>query len=204
MSKIEFLNVARTGSGFKIKYRPNAPLDEGEILTADKKSVPHPNLIEAMQGITPHLVALCEFVSTKDIKQLKVDPKILLDYEFTGYEVIGSTDDPGFKLHGNKTLSTGRTITFKSPGTRFIEGDKTAYQFIDDLKERFSTLEKELLAYLKGKKGKKVQTEMFAEEEEQPKSKEKASLGKSKEVKALPASTTKPTAGKNAPAKTKK
>lgn len=95
----------------------------------------HPDLLEALDALTPHIENICEWTDGGD-------------YTTTGF-VIGG-DGAGVTLIGQKETRTGKVVNITTPFTKF-DPDAEQYSDCNELSEAVWNVVREAQLYLEGK-----------------------------------------------------
>lgn len=126
----------------------------------------HPDCRAAFKALAIHLALLCDYISTKQIKEIdKYDPVHSEKFNVTGVSIGGGEGEEGVVLTGHKITAKGKAVILNSPFTRFEEADDTAYRYVDDLRAKVDAVINEAKAYMDGKRGEDPQGKLEFEEE---------------------------------------
>lgn len=140
-------------------HRPEAD-STTTIGSESRKSIVHADLKTALQACRIHLGLLCDFISTKQLKDInEYNPDIVERFHVTAISISGSEDDQGVTLTGHKIIEkNGKALILNSPYTRFEENPETAYKYIEDLRTCVNDVMSEVRQYMDGSKlGEEVQ-----------------------------------------------
>jgi hypothetical protein len=132
-----------------------------------RKANIHQDLRNAFASLRIHFAILCDFISTRMVRDVtKFDVALVKDFNVHGLSIGGDEDDQGFQLTGTKTLPNGKVITINTAFQRFDEDDKTQYKYIGDLTTKIDVIKSEVLEYMDGKHAPDPQQSLFPGETE--------------------------------------
>lgn len=109
----------------------------------------HEDLRKAFESLTPHLAILDDaFKLLKDIETFeeKAEHEIIYGYFITGFKVMGTDENIGYVLVGDKSVSQGG-IAFETPKVTITSG----YEYYSKLKEAIEHVRNEVFLYMNGK-----------------------------------------------------
>lgn len=135
--------------------------EEGNSISTDwvKKSKyeVHEDLLKALKGLLPHMVALCEFTEYILIEQA---PEILLKgFDINQVSWGGNGEYSGVTLCGKKELKQNRVLNLVSPFCMF-DCENPFYDYGFELASKVAILEQEIILYLGGKYATSKQIEL--------------------------------------------
>jgi hypothetical protein len=114
------------------------------------RDIPHPHLINAYKGLAVHAAIIAEFIPAFEIDNIKKPEHEDLDrYNVTGYHISGEDRDQ-LVLTGQKTLKTGKILTFNTPILRMTEDGDNAYKFAVELHEAVEKCQDRVRDFLNG------------------------------------------------------
>jgi len=127
-------------------------------VSEDHKAPVHIDLKSRFKSLSPHLGLLCDYLSTRQIKDINnYDPELVESFIVTGISIGGGDDNDGIILSGYKLTKSGRAIILNTPFTLIEEVEETRYRYMDSLMEKVKELIKEVELYLGGKRGEEPQ-----------------------------------------------
>ncbi|WP_417867990.1 hypothetical protein [Xanthomarina gelatinilytica] len=137
----------------------------------DSDAIVHDDLINAFQRLVPHFALLTEQVPESEVESIILNGKeipedLLQKIKVTGITVGGTGESEGITISGAKRLSNGKMVNFNTPFTKWEEVDE-GYRFISELINVLEDLKDEVIAYMEGKQGSKVQMEMAFDQEDE-------------------------------------
>jgi hypothetical protein len=114
------------------------------------RDIPHPHLINAYKGLAIHAAIIAEFIPASEISDIKKPDHDDLDrYNVTGYHISGEDRDQ-IVLTGQKTLKTGKILTFNTPMLRMTDDGDSAYKFAPELHEAVEKCQDRVRDFLNG------------------------------------------------------
>jgi len=120
----------------------------------DHKAPVHNDLKSKFQSLSVHLALLCDYLSTRQIKDINAyDPELVSNFFVTGVSIGGNDDDEGIVLTGYKITRSDKAVILNTPFARIEEVQETKYRYMDDLTGKVDELQKEIELYLGGKRG---------------------------------------------------
>lgn len=150
--KIE-ITKAKILNGPKVEIDYIKTDDQGRVSEHEDryKNEPHPDFRKAFAALAPHAALLAEFIDEGEIKNIKTpDTEKFSAFAITGFTIGGSDEKEGVILTGQKTLRTGKKMSFNTPQTNLNAEGEGAYVFIDDLWEKLREAKKQASLYLGG------------------------------------------------------
>jgi hypothetical protein len=127
----------------------------------------HPDCRAAFKNLSVHLGLLCDYLSTRQIKEIdKYDQELVEAFHVTGISIGGGDGEEGIVLTGHKITKSGKAVILNSPFTRFEEDEKTVYRHVDNLRTRVDAVIQEAKLYLEGKRGEEAQQKLEFPEKE--------------------------------------
>lgn len=160
MSQIKLTKVKliKDGEKVEISYRESGDLQR----TADDvyDNVPHPDLINAVQALKPHLAILCGQIKPSEANKADLD-----SFKVNGYHIGGKEEDEGIKIVGGMTGPYGY-VPLNTPFLR-LESQDSTYSLLADLKEKVAVIDSEAASFMNGEK--LAQPSMFPEERDKVK-----------------------------------
>lgn len=157
-----------------IEYSERQTINDAATTVVSKQQfqhVAHPDLMEALEKIIPHLVLLTEQAHL-DKQQMRLMHDVRLirdhfkDYKVTGFSLKGSEDNLSIVIIGQRTLSNGKTISLCTPNQKFND-ENDHYDYASELFLHVDKVRAEAELYMSGKAAPSPQTEMDFEEENQ-------------------------------------
>lgn len=151
-TKIKLLKV-KEGNGITLtqEYKDKAgatvkgPLDHSGLIHSDLK--------DALDALKPH-IAMMTFVKPSAIEDIAAPPAELFEhYHVNGYSSDGTKDKPGIVITGHYINHDGKSVTLNTPFYLFDCASESRYDYMDDLIVKVEVIEKEVAAYLAGKRG---------------------------------------------------
>jgi len=114
------------------------------------RDIPHPHLINAYKGLAVHAAIIAEFIPSAEIEDIKKpDHEELGKYKVTGFSISGEDRDQ-IVLTGQKTLKTGKILTFNTPVLRMTDDGENAYKFAPELHAAVEKCQERVRDYLNG------------------------------------------------------
>jgi hypothetical protein len=114
------------------------------------RDIPHPHLINAYKGLAVHAAIIAEFIPAGEIENIKKpEHEELSRYHVTGYHISGEDRDQ-IVLTGQKTLKTGKILTFNTPILRMTDEGDNAYKFAPELHEAVEKCQDRVRDFLNG------------------------------------------------------
>lgn len=113
----------------------------------------HPDLIAAMEKLTPHFAIICEQIEVPEsIEDIDAETELEV-FVVRGFHRGSNDEIPGITIVGHKVLKSGKILGLNAPFLRFHEddGDNNAYAFQSELEEVCAEIEIEAELYVKGK-----------------------------------------------------
>lgn len=128
-------------------------VESHEALIIKSPNIVHADLKNALAGLKPHLVSICELAEANDIDDIyRFDPDQIENYEVTGYSIGGSDENAGVTIIGKKLLQNGKVLNIVVPFTKFE--DEEGYLHCGALSSAIQACDYEIEQYLlKGKWG---------------------------------------------------
>jgi hypothetical protein len=117
----------------------------------------HPDLLEAMDKLTPHFILLCELPEREALLVMLSGGMTIEDVEtsdfpkvqVTGYATGGKDEEEGgLTITGNRLLSGGKQLNIVSPPTKYHEDE---YEYAGELSLAVQAVEDEIYQFLNGK-----------------------------------------------------
>lgn len=131
------------------------------VVNEDHKSPVHPDLKAKLLALRVHLALLCDYISTKQLKDITAYNQELVDnFTVTSISIGGKDDNKGIVLTGYKKTNNNKVVILNTPFARLEEVEETRYRYMDDLSGRIDELLKEVELYVGGKRGESPQQEL--------------------------------------------
>jgi len=143
--KILKVKLIKGGEKVDVQYEESGAVKSSTEKLCDVKC--HDDLVQAVQGLSPHLAVLTGYVNQKDIR--KAD--LLSPFTVNGYSIGGKEGEEGFMILGSRSSEYG-SVTLNSPFQRFEASEGKEYILIGDLQSKIAKIVEEVMAYLKGEK----------------------------------------------------
>jgi hypothetical protein len=127
------------------------------------KSIVHPDFIQALKNLRPHLAILTGYMNPALIKQIdSIKEDAVDDFYVHGLSIGGKDDDPGVTVSGHRITPLGKAVTLNTPFYRFSEDEKS-YKFIKDFVDKVKrVIDVEAPAFVDGtKRGTDPQQSLF-------------------------------------------
>ncbi len=138
-------------------------------ITENHKAPVHEDLKKKFEGMGIHLALLCDYLSTRQIKDISAyDPELVETFHVSSVSIGGNDDDEGIVLTGHKITKRKVAVILNSPFARIEEVEETKYRYMDDLKSKVDSLLEEVKLYLGGKRGPDPQQSLEFPEDELP------------------------------------
>lgn len=150
---ITAVKLVKKGEGLTITVQ-----EDGDCPCLDEKegtNTCHPDLINALQKLAPHLAILGDFYS---IKKPPKDEEELTRFFVTGYSLGGKKGFEGITLKGYRSNTWGG-ITPLNPFILWESTPENTYPLIADVKKHQEAVQKEVVLYFK--EGKRGDPELF-------------------------------------------
>jgi hypothetical protein len=134
----------------EIEYSPSS------IITLKSNRYVHPDMINAMRFLTPHLAFLCELTSpvnedwdTFETGEIYED-KRFSKFAVTGISIGGQDEHEGVTIIGRKNLRNKRVLNLTTPFMKFEPGehDSEPYEFNYELSAAVATVVREVIAFI--------------------------------------------------------
>lgn len=114
------------------------------------RDIPHPHLINAYKGLAVHAAILAEFIPATEIEDIKKPEHDELDrYHVTGFHISGEDRDQ-IVLTGQKTLKSGKILTFNTPLLRMNDEGESGYKYAPELHEVVERCQERVRDFLGG------------------------------------------------------
>lgn len=114
------------------------------------RDIPHPHLVNAYKGLAVHAAIIAEFIPAGEIDDIKKpDHDDLPNYHVTGFHISGEDRDQ-IVLTGQKTLKTGKILTFNTPILRMNENGDNAYKYAVELHDAVEKCQDRVRDFLNG------------------------------------------------------
>lgn len=131
------------------------------VVNEDHKSPIHPDLKAKFLALRVHLALLCDYISTKQLKDIAAyNQELVENFTVTGISIGGKDDNEGIVLTGWKKTNNNKVVILNTPFARLEEVEETRYRYMDDLSCRIDELLKEVELYVGGKRGESPQQEL--------------------------------------------
>lgn len=148
----------------KVEFEQTTTHQEGEsqIKTTTEFAVTyrhrvHPDLIESLDRVKPHLACLCELTDNPDAAA----PELLSKLKVTGLGFGGHDEHYGVTVIGRKDLKTKKVLNLIAPFTKFEGGEhEPGYDWSHELGFLCEGVKSEVIQYMEGKYAPNKQLEM--------------------------------------------
>lgn len=156
-SKIMKVKLLQDNEKLQVFYKKtNRDGSHSVIPGEERDSIPHQDLVNAMQKLAMHLALLCDYTNIRNSR----NEETLKKFVVTGYSVFGKNDN-GVIITGYKLTERG-IVPLNTPKIWFNPDGENPYYFLDGLKAELEVIVEETFAFLNGsKKG-------VAKKQEQP------------------------------------
>ena len=108
----------------------------------------HADMKRALERLKVHLVVICDQNEANEVMEDFENYPLenLSNYVVTGYSIVGTDEDQGVTLIGQKLLESGKVLNLIAPFTKYE--DTEAYEYAMDLSADIHACDCEVLAYL--------------------------------------------------------
>lgn len=115
------------------------------------RDAPHDDLLRAYGRLAVHAAIISEFIPASEIKDIKrPEHPELANFKVHGFYISGEDRDQ-IVFSMQRTLKSGKVMTFPTPLLRITEDGESAYVFAKELHEAVEKCQEEVREYLNGK-----------------------------------------------------